>query len=133
MSAAVGVDELTEVYNILQSYPWFHGSLARSDAASLVLHSRSVYITPPSENVDDPLTVGAAGGDGGTGGGGQAVAGGTTQAANTGGSALNGTFLLRQSETRRGEFVLTFAFQVIENSFLHFSKNLARKNTQKFG
>ena len=38
---AVGIDELTEVYALLQSYPWFHGSLARTDASGLVLHPPS--------------------------------------------------------------------------------------------
>ena len=101
MSTAVGVDELTEVYNILQSYPWFHGSLARSDAASLVLHTRSVYLTPPPTANNDSEEAAAAGENGGN-----------AAARRDSGTPLNGTFLLRQSETRRGEFVLTFAFQV---------------------
>lgn len=83
-SFPVGVDGEVDMSTELKDYPWFHGTLVRSEATNLVQHS---------------------------------------------GEAGHGVFLVRQSETRKGEFVLTFNFHGrakvnLMEVFLFFKLNL---------
>ncbi len=80
-------DDLPE-YMQYAEYPWFHGALSRADAAQLVLQ------TPVESSSGNDV----GGGDGGN-----------QQSGN--GNPAHGTFLVRRSETRKGELVLTFNFQ----------------------
>ena len=88
-------EDVPEVYSMLNDYPWFHGTLSRTDAAQLVLHDCHTPSNDESE-VGGAAAVAAAA---------SAVVG-------------HGVFLVRQSETRKGEFVLTFNFQVFRLSCL---------------
>lgn len=101
-------EDVPEIYHQLTEYPWFHGPLCRADAAQLVLTGASA--TPASSGAAS-LAVGS-GNDGQTGTG-SGVAGNNGGAATptTQSGTSQGLFVVRQSETRKGEFVLTFNFQ----------------------
>ncbi len=89
------MDDSSEVYKRLSEYPWFHGTLCRADAAQLVLQQPQP--SGAASSADETTS-----GDGGAGT--AAVAAASVSSA----AQAFGTFLVRQSETRRGEFVLTF-------------------------
>eukprot|EP00095_Tigriopus_kingsejongensis_P004331 maker-scaffold551_size138509-snap-gene-0.22 protein:Tk04331 transcript:maker-scaffold551_size138509-snap-gene-0.22-mRNA-1 annotation:"sh2b adapter protein 2" len=82
---ALGFDDVPEIVLQLTDYPWFHASLCRADAAQLVL-------TSPTQNTATSDPSGPSPGS-------------RTPEGN------HGLFLVRQSETRKGEFVLTFNYQ----------------------
>ena len=74
-----------ESFPILTDYPWFHGTLSRGEAAAMV-HIQSRIFSKYRLNLQ-VLHHSTSG---------------------------HGVFLVRQSETRKGEFVLTFNFQVVK-------------------
>ena len=74
-----------ESFPILTDYPWFHGTLSRGEAAAMV-HIQSRISSKYHLNLQ-VLHHSTSG---------------------------HGVFLVRQSETRKGEFVLTFNFQVVK-------------------
>ncbi len=113
--AVPALDDVPEMYRRYAEYPWFHGSLCRTDAAQLVLQN-------------DPETLAQA--SVATNGGVDGVAGVESQVQMYDPkkaiiadrrmlrlrnyllcSRSRGSFLVRQSETRKGELVLTFNFQ----------------------
>ncbi|KAM3172080.1 hypothetical protein ACTXT7_015284 [Hymenolepis weldensis] len=83
---------------LLSNYPWYHGTLSRVAATAFVLGQ--------SAELDGITTTEGSGGNGGSP---TALfsSSGTNPAAAAGLS--DGVFLVRQSETRLGEFVLTFS------------------------
>ncbi|VDN96064.1 unnamed protein product, partial [Rodentolepis nana] len=83
---------------LLSNYPWYHGTLSRVAATAFVLGQ-------PAE-VDGITTTEGSGGNGGSP---TALfsSSGTNHSVASGLS--DGVFLVRQSETRLGEFVLTFS------------------------
>lgn len=85
----LGYDDVPEVVLQLVDYPWFHGNLCRADAAQLVLNASLRRTNNSSEQ----------------------LAGDSNNPSNSPSHPNHGLFLVRQSETRRGEFVLTFNYQ----------------------
>lgn len=86
---SLGYDDVPEVVLQLVDYPWFHGNLCRADAAQLVLNASLRRTNNSSEQ----------------------LAGDSNNPSNSPSHPNHGLFLVRQSETRRGEFVLTFNYQ----------------------
>ena len=80
-----------EVTKLMSQYPWYHGQISRTDAATLVLNknSRHVSSSETSSVSDDPNAATSI------------------RAVN---QDSNGIFLVRLSGTRHGEYVLTYNY-----------------------
>ena len=98
------MDGFPEIYRKLSEYPWFHGPLGRADAAQLVLSTNTNTTNNATTNQNENQGAQAPAQNGNQT---------QTQVANgaSGNNVNQGLFLVRQSETRKGEFVLTFNYQ----------------------
>ena len=77
-TVATNVFHDQETNQFLGQYPWYHGSISRSESANLVLHQHARHILAES---------------------------GATETFQTHAANSSGVFLLRQSGTRQGEYV----------------------------
>ena len=49
----IGVTGNSEVHSMLRDYPWFHGTLSRTDASSLVLQEHFIAGSTTNSNSSD--------------------------------------------------------------------------------
>ena len=49
----IGVTGNSEVHSMLRDYPWFHGTLSRTDASSLVLQEHFITGSTANSNSSD--------------------------------------------------------------------------------
>ena len=49
----IGVTGNSEVHSMLRDYPWFHGTLSRTDASSLVLQEHFIAGSTANSNSSD--------------------------------------------------------------------------------